>query len=112
MRKAIIDAGTGLVENIIIADNAYEAPVGKLVLDAGDARIGGTWDGQTFQPAPPPPEPTLEEKLAPTDKDMARVAEDVVVLLIDNNVIPKASFDPVIIDKINNRRTIRGQTPI
>ena len=55
--KALIDNATGLVENIIVVDGPFDPGDGKTLLDAADARIGGTWDGAVFQPKPEPPAP-------------------------------------------------------
>lgn len=49
MRYAIIE--NGIVVNIAEA----EAPLGAgWIADDGNARIGGSWDGSAFHPAPPP----------------------------------------------------------
>lgn len=62
MRKALIDAATGMVENIIVLDSeaAYDPGPDKTILDPTGAEIGGTWDGSQFLP-PPEPDPTVIE---------------------------------------------------
>lgn len=64
--KAVVDEATGLVENIIVVDGAFDPGVGKILVDADAAQIGGTWDGGAFLPPPPPavPEPSKAELAA------------------------------------------------
>lgn len=52
-RFAIIDAGR--VINHAEADEAFAQSQGWI--PAGDSRIGDSWDGEVFTPAPPPPLP-------------------------------------------------------
>jgi len=54
-RFAIID--DGVVTNIAEAD---EPLASNWIHDNGDAKIGGTWDGQVFHPPVPPPPPLSE----------------------------------------------------
>lgn len=64
------------------------------------------------QPADPIPAPTLSQKLSPTDYEMARASEDLIVLLISKGIITKADLSASIITNINARRAIRGESPI
>lgn len=57
MRKAVIE--NGIVTNVIEAGPDFELP-GKTLVDAGNAGIGWTWDGETFTPPEPEPEPIPE----------------------------------------------------
>lgn len=56
MRKAVINTETGLVENIIVADDDFDPGPNKELRDPTDAEIGGTWDGSKYLPKPPIPE--------------------------------------------------------
>ena len=51
--KAVVNVETGLVENIIIVDGPFDPGPGKTLMDTAGAEIGGTWDGEQYQPAPP-----------------------------------------------------------
>lgn len=56
--------------------------------------------------------PTNAELLAETDKWMSRGTEDTVVILISKGLAQKSDYSPVFIDRINYRRSLRGQPPI
>ncbi len=63
LRYAVAEPDSGLVLNIIEAEQGFVLDGATLVLDDGSAVIGGTWDGAAFRPpapvpAPPPPVPT------------------------------------------------------
>lgn len=60
MRAALIR--DGIVENIIIAGKGYKPIEGYSVVPVGDepVDIGASWDGQSFTPPAPPPEPVPE----------------------------------------------------
>ena len=59
-RKAIVDKASGMVINVIIADDGFPAPVGHVLIDGSNAGIGDTWDGVNFvKPPPPPPAPPI-----------------------------------------------------
>ncbi|WP_099867832.1 DUF4376 domain-containing protein [Pararhizobium haloflavum] len=51
-RRAVIDGG--IVVNIIEAGPDFELP-GKTLVDAGNASIGWSWDGEAFTSPPAPP---------------------------------------------------------
>lgn len=55
MKKAIVIESNGIVENIVIAGSDFDPGPGRTLLDAGDAQIGGVWDGTRFLPPPGPP---------------------------------------------------------
>lgn len=55
MRKAVINTATGLVENIIVADDDFDPGPGKELQDPTDAEIGGTWNGSKYIPKPQEP---------------------------------------------------------
>ena len=57
LRYAVIEADTGLVRNIIEAEQGFVLEDATLVLDGGSAVIGGVWDGTAFLPPAPVPEP-------------------------------------------------------
>ena len=60
-----------------------------------------------------PPEPkTSYQLLAETDQWMSRISEDTVVALINKGVALKSDYAPIVIDRINYRRSLRGQPPI
>lgn len=50
--------------------------------------------------------------LAATDQWMSRGTEDTVVILISKGLAQKSDYSPVFIDRINYRRSLRGQPPI
>lgn len=49
----------------------------------------------------------IANKLEETDVDMARVAEDIAVAMINGTAVPQAAKD-----KINVRRALRGEDPV
>lgn len=66
MRAAIVDASGLIVNVIVLAEDAeYTPPEGlTLVRDFVDmAEPGGSWDGNAFHPAPPPP--VVSDPVAP-----------------------------------------------
>lgn len=55
----------------------------------------------------------LNDKFQRTDRDMARIGEDLIVHILANGTVPaKADLDQGVIDKINARRALRGQSNI
>lgn len=50
--------------------------------------------------------------LAETDAWMDRISEDSVVALIIKGTLLKADFAPIVIERINYRRSLRGQDAI
>tara|TARA_Y100000817_G_C16744152_1_gene493884 strand:+ start:267 stop:620 length:354 start_codon:yes stop_codon:yes gene_type:complete len=46
----------GKIENIIVADESYEAPDGYTIVDNADAAIGDSWDGSVLTKPTPPTE--------------------------------------------------------
>lgn len=60
-RFAVIDPATGIIENVIKANDGFTIP-GKLLVEDPDfeAQIGGRWEDGVFYPAPEP-EPEPEE---------------------------------------------------
>lgn len=64
MRQAVIIEATGEVENIVVAGPDFEPGPGRVLVPAATAAaIGGTWDGQAFQPPAEPlaqPDPDAE----------------------------------------------------
>jgi len=81
MRKAIIVEATGVVENIVMANDDFDPGPGKLLRDAADARRGGTWDGAAYQPppapppAPPDPQAELDAAITAARADYATAAD-------------------------------------
>lgn len=71
--------------------------------------------GLTPEPAPDPAPPSVEEQLAKTDKDMARVAEDWIAAIAATN--PAAlqwikDNRAAGLAKVNARRTLRNEPPL
>jgi hypothetical protein len=82
MRYALVDAD-GIVVNLIVLDDpeGYTPQDGFLVVaDTDDvAEVGGSWTGDHFEPAPPPPheEPVFNAKLQiETLKDRVSALEE------------------------------------
>ena len=57
LRYAVIEADTGLVRNLIEAEQGFVLEGATLVLDDDTAVIGSFWDGAAFQPPVSVPEP-------------------------------------------------------
>ena len=49
------------------------------------------------------------EKIASTDTQMARMTEDVLVIIAQGGTLEKASFSDEVWDKVNVRRVLRGE---
>ncbi len=49
------------------------------------------------------------EKIAGTDTQMARMTEDVLVIIAQGGTLEKASFSDEVWDKVNVRRVLRGE---
>jgi hypothetical protein len=64
MRRAIIEGG--VVVNIIETAPEFTMPGKTLVLATNEARIGGSWNGASFGPAPVPPPPSRWRVPLPT----------------------------------------------
>lgn len=60
------------------------------------------------QPAPTPAKLTLAE----TDNEMARGVEDLAALLIGKSVVSRTDLPAQLLEKINARRALRGETAI
>lgn len=58
------------------------------------------------------PPPTLGQQIAPTDVDMPRACEDLIVTLLTKGVVAKADLPAPVVTHVNQRRAIRGQPPI
>ena len=58
--------------------------------------------------AVPPPPLTLAE----TDVWMSRVTEDTVAALLSAGVVVKTDYAPIVIERINYRRSLRNQPPL
>lgn len=56
--------------------------------------------------------PTNAELLAESDKYMSRISEDTVVALLAQGTVTKDDYSPIVIERINYRRSLRGQAPI
>ncbi len=56
-RYAVVANDGGIVVNIIEAVEGFVVENAALVADNGTARSGGVWDGVSFQPPEPAPEP-------------------------------------------------------
>ncbi len=57
MRKALIRESDGYVENVIVADDNFPAPEGRILVESDSAGPGDTWDGTDFVRPDPPPSP-------------------------------------------------------
>lgn len=61
----------------------------------------------------PPPDTSVQDGLDRTDRDMARIGEDLIVHILTNGSLPaKSDFDENVIEKINARRSLRGESSI
>lgn len=58
MKKAVIESG--VVVNIIVADDDFSLPGKTLVTATAATQRGGLWDGSVF--SPPPPEPIARQR--------------------------------------------------
>ena len=71
MKKAVIRSG--VVVNIIEADDAFSLPGATLVPVTATTQMGGLWDGSVF--SPPPPEPIARQRRRMTVRlDQFRIA--------------------------------------
>lgn len=68
MRMAVVDGTT--VVNVIEAEPGFELP-GKLVVEAGPASIGWSYEGGEFSP-PSPPEPTVDDVIAERERRLSQ----------------------------------------
>ena len=55
------------------------------------------------------PPKTLREKLSPSDKDVAFIAEDILYILLENGTIGAADLDPGVVGALASRRALRGK---
>ena len=65
----------GVVENMVVWDGVTEFSVAnsELIEATADARIGGRWDGNSFEyTEPTPPEPTPEQVALQAKRDSAK----------------------------------------
>ena len=72
MRCALINVGSGQVENLIVADPAFDkAPEGYLLVANPPpfVEIGTAWDGVAPQPTPAPP-PAEVQRPSPDRMEM------------------------------------------
>lgn len=60
----------------------------------------------------PSPGAVLAQLLAPSDLEMARVTEDLLVTLLPLVPALRAALPPIVLVRINARRQIRGQPPV
>lgn len=58
-----------------------------------------------------PPVDSANE-LQKTDRNMARIGEDLIVALIEKGTLAKSDFEQEVIDKLNARRALRGLTEL
>lgn len=56
--------------------------------------------------APTPTELALE-RLNETDKDMARLAEDVIATLINKGIVKLSDFPAIVVEKLTERKKLR-----
>lgn len=69
-------------------------------------------NGGTIAPYAPPvadPKELAMAELAATDKDLARIVEDLIGLLISKGVIAASDLPQSVRDKINNRKELRSK---
>jgi len=55
---------------------------------------------------------TNSQLLAETDVWMSRVTEDTVAALLSAGVVVKTDYAPIVIERINYRRSLRNQPPL
>ena len=68
--------------------------------------------GGTIAPYTPPvinPKEQAKDELAATDKDLARIAEDLIGLLISKGVIAASDLPQPVRDKLDNRKELRSK---
>jgi hypothetical protein len=76
--------------------------------------------GQTFVAMPDvsaispgaDPAKVTQQKLAATDYQMARGAEDAIAALIQGTIVPRVTFSATLLGRINTRRLLRNQGTI
>ncbi|MBT6499252.1 MAG: hypothetical protein HOK67_05065 [Deltaproteobacteria bacterium] len=51
-------------------------------------------------------------KIKASDGDLARIIEDIVVVIATGGTLNRASFHPQVLAKINDRRVLRGEAPV
>ena len=81
-RFAIIDAGR--VTNIAEAEADFAQSQGWI--PAGDSNIGDLWDGETFTPAPPPPEPSQFDRDEARYRKRAAVKDTLLAYMAADNM--------------------------
>ena len=95
----------------------YSPPDGYDFRPASGAGIGWVVDGDTDELVPPPIPPKTREEieddirsaLAATDAGMARVAEDIIGLLIGKGVFTAEEMPESVREKIQAREALRSQ---
>lgn len=55
---------------------------------------------------------TNMQLLSETDQWMSRISEDTVVALIAKGIAQKSDYAPIVLERINYRRSLRGQVAI
>lgn len=80
MRKALVHNPSGLVVNVIVADDAWQPPSEHSVIDAEGVPVspGDTWDGQGFKSPQPTPEQLAAEVKATKRRDAEASAEEAI----------------------------------
>lgn len=95
------------------AEQPAELPVNEIACTAAQAQNAAGWKvSNGALVSVPAPAPSLTQQLAPTDYQMARATEDLIPLLLTKGVLKTTDLDPAVLDNINARRKIRGQTTI
>lgn len=77
-------------------------------------RPGQLWryqGGKFLPPAPPAPLP-LHRTVGPSDSEMGRIAEDLIIALLKKQLIGLDDLPAEAVAKINQRRQLRGQEPL
>lgn len=84
-----------------------EPPLGAIEIPTPPNHGLDRWDGERWIAYQPP----VSALIAETDKDMARVAEDLVVALATASRLP-ITLPQEAIDKVNARLILRGRSPL
>jgi len=109
----VIDKNTGLIR---LSDNSSDAETmlknainAELVEADIEVKEITCEEYESLRNAEPKPQPTPLEQLKATDAGMARVAEDIVSILLAKGVLQEIDLPKATLDKITIRQDLRRQ---
>ena len=97
--------------NVIRSSDNVTVPNDNNNIDCHDY-LAWLSDGNTpapYNPNPASPRDQALNGLAESDKDLARIAEDLIALLISKGIIAAADLPQLVRDKLDNRRELRNK---